>query len=354
MTLESAYAIGPEGLAGEPFVPESVGNLEPGELIGRGEPIKQLRAAIRRVSRTDATVFVRGEVGVGKEFVARQVIKQGNRASRPIVMADLLDLEPELLEDYIFGPGTASGRGTPLLGGCFKRAEGGTLLLKEVQALPPSAQERLLQVLEKLQLTETDAEGECSPLPVRVIVTSSRPLETKMQRGEFRQDLLNALNIAPIQVPPLRERLEDIPLLAEHFRKRLVRKYEVNVAGFSLTCLETLQQRNWPGNARELAQAIESAILRCEGGLLEPEHFQFSSDTDAKSPAPGEARVIMPENLDEAHKILIFTVLQRCEGNRTVAAKHLGISIRTLRNKLREYRLQDAADEQQDGSPIQG
>jgi DNA-binding NtrC family response regulator len=320
------------------------------ELLGASPALEQLRDVIRKVARTQATVFIQGECGSGKELVARSLQQQSPRAGQPFLKVDCAALPETALPIELFGPDKPASTGTDSTAdGCFALAEGGTVLLDEVSLLPLPTQARLLHLLQKREIERP------GPLPpahvdVRLLATTSRDLEARVKRKEFREDLFHALSIVPVTVPPLREHKEDIALLVDHFRKTFARKHGIEVLALSPACLSALQNYDWPGNVRELQNLIERAVILCRGGgILEPAHLGFSgvSTTAPQSSVAGDEA----DDLGEVEKKHIFAVLTQCNWNRTHASKRLGISIRTLRNKLKEYKAGDAGDSEAQEAP---
>ena len=312
------------------------------EPLGQSSAINRMRALIRKVARTDATVLIQGESGAGKEFAARAIFAQSPRAGATFIKVDCAAIPEKLLEATLFGSGSAApgSKGSHCAGaGCFELARGGAILLDEISLIPPSVQAKLLAVLQK---KEIDGARGKRPLAIdaRIIATTNRHLEEQVKRKELREDLYLALNIVPIIVPPLRDRKDDIPLLVEHFRQRFSRQRGIETLALSPACLNVLQNYSWPGNVRELQSTVERAVLLSEGAL-HPEHFGISVPSQAESSADSP-ETEQSESLAEIEKQHIFAVLDKCDGNRTHAAMRLGISIRTLRNKLRDYKLAEA------------
>jgi len=240
--------------------------------------------------------------------------------------------------------------------GRFELAHNGTILLDEISEISPQIQAKLLRVLQERELERVGG-NRTIKVDVRVIATTNRHLEESVERKEFRQDLYFRLNVVPIHVPPLRDRKEDVPFLAQQFMQRFARKHGVRVKGISNECLAALSAHNWPGNVRELQNVIERAVILCgDAGLLEPEHLGFSTRPISAVPvttAPsalvtslGTVSTTSPPvatsnnnmvSLAELEKQHILAALEKTQQNRTHAAKVLGISVRTLRNKLNEY-----------------
>lgn len=294
------------------------------EFIGQAPAITQLRGSIRRVARTDATVLIQGEPGTGKQLMGRTIHRDSERAGSPLIHVDCANLSEQAAESALFGGGNGAGGRD----GAVALAQGGTLLLEEVGALSRAAQERLLGFLEAQERTRAD---------VRFLATSSRDLNAKPARAGFSEELFHALNIVPFHLPPLRDRAGDIVELAAHFRQRSARRLGREVLAIAPATLEALQRYSWPGNVRELRSVIERAVLACPGRILEADALRCSLG-GGLLPAAGVPQSA-PRTLVDAEKLHIFAVLAQCGDNRTHAARHLGISLRTLRNKLREYRL---------------
>lgn len=328
------------------------------ELLGRSPAIETLRQLIRKVARTQATVLVHGESGTGKELVSRMLYKESPRATAPFIKLNCAAIPENLIESEFFGH--ERGAFTGALNkreGRFELAHGGTILLDEISEISPTIQAKLLRVLQERELERVGG-NRTIKVDVRVIATTNRNLAESVERKEFRQDLYFRLNVVPIQVPPLRDRMEDVPFLADQFKQRFIRKHGVRVRGFSDAAIAALCTHSWPGNVRELQNVIERAVILCgDGDLVEPEHLGLApaapsrplplpaAPAQAVMPLPASAPVAASANgssaevptLAEIEKKAIFAAIEHCKGNRTQAAKLLDISVRTLRNKLNEY-----------------
>lgn len=327
------------------------------ELLGRSPIMDQLRQLIRKVARTQATVLIHGESGTGKELVARALYRESPRANAPFIKVNCAAVPENLIESEFFGH--EKGAFTGALNkreGRFELAHGGTILLDEVSEISPQVQAKLLRVLQERELERVGG-SKTIKVDVRVIATTNRDLVQSVGRKEFRQDLYFRLNVVPIQVPSLRERREDIPFLAEQFMIRFSRKHGMHISGISSDCLAALQGHHWPGNVRELQNVIERAVILCANGEdLQTKHLGFSTLPNAASPsltpaAPEHrsAPSSTPESgelltLAELEKRQILLAVEHCKGNRTQAAKKLGISVRTLRNKLNDYGISSKAE----------
>lgn len=320
------------------------------ELTGRSRALEELRDQARKVARTGATVLIQGEPGAGKKFLARAIHSRSPRAETPLLVVDCAGISEVRIEGLLFGDGAGPAENRV---GVLELAHGGAVLLDEIGALPLAAQARLLRVLETRKLDRPGGRA-AAPLTARVVATTSRDLPTMVDCRKFQEGLFHALSALRLRVPPLRERPEDIPLLVERFREIFARRQGRGVPAISPACWGVLQDHRWPGNVRELQETLEQAMFRCLDGVLEPSHL---------SSRIGPPGVVAPgtlereaETLDEAEMRHILAVLARCHDNRTHAAKRLGISLRTLRNKLRESRSLDAVatGEEKAATPLRG
>jgi DNA-binding NtrC family response regulator len=316
-----------------------------GELLGQSAAMDNVRQLIRKVARTHATVLIHGESGTGKELVARALYLESPRASAPFIRVNCAAVPENLIESEFFGHEKGSFTGAlTKREGRFELAHGGTILLDEISEISPNVQAKLLRVLQERELERVGG-NRTIKVDVRVIATTNRNLEHSVEKKEFRQDLYFRLNVVPIHVPPLRERLEDVPFLSDEFMRRFGRKHGVPIKGFSDEAMRLLKTHNWPGNVRELQNVIERAVILCgENGILEPEHLGLTashqpapatSTASGSASAPATGGALPP--LAEMEKRHILAALEQCKGNRTHAAKLLDVSIRTLRNKLHEY-----------------
>src|SRR6185437_7975956 len=314
------------------------------ELLGHSAAMENVRQLIRKVARTHATVLIHGESGTGKELVARALYLESPRASAPFIRVNCAAVPENLIESEFFGHEKGSFTGAlTKREGRFELAHGGTILLDEISEISPNVQAKLLRVLQERELERVGG-NRTIKVDVRVIATTNRNLEASVEKKEFRQDLYFRLNVVPIHVPPLRERLEDVPFLSDEFMRRFSRKHGVPVKGFSDDAMRALKTHSWPGNVRELQNVIERAVILCgENGILEPEHLGLSGIVQTPAlTAPIASKATAagsdgPTSLAEMEKRHILAALEHCKGNRTHAAKLLDVSIRTLRNKLHEY-----------------
>ncbi|HYE32398.1 MAG TPA: sigma-54 dependent transcriptional regulator [Methylomirabilota bacterium] len=338
------------------------------EMLGLSKPMEQLRALIRKVARTQATVLIQGESGTGKELVARAIYRESPRAHGPFIKLNCAAVPENLIESEFFGHEKGSFTGAlNKREGRFELAHGGTIFLDEVSEVSPQVQAKLLRVLQEREFERVGG-NKTIKVDVRVIATTNRRLEESVEKKEFRQDLFFRLNVVPIHMPPLRDRSEDIPYLAEQFMQRLSRKHGVRVSGISAEAMNVLRRHSWPGNVRELQNVVERAVILCtDGEDIQVDHLGFApaeaaptpslamatpivaaepvvtpAPQEAAPPAPPVEEGIIP--LDTLERMHILQALERCGGNRTHTAKKLGISVRTLRNKLSEYGVSHGAD----------
>ena len=338
---------------------------EDGGLVGRSSAMLRLRQMIERVAPTDATVLITGESGTGKEMIARELYRASPRRSHPFIKVNCAAISQNLIESEFFGHERGAFTGaTERREGRFELANQGTLLLDEVSEIPLNLQAKLLRVLQEREFERVGG-NRTIKVNVRLLATSNRDLLSYVEKGDFRQDLYYRLNVFPVQVPPLRERAEDILLLAEHFLRRCARKHGIKVNGFSDSARAALAGYRWPGNVREMQNTIERAVILTESGrpvtasalglpgidyhLEESAPPMVSLSTPpfeirAENPAPAGNSVSVTDSsggvqtIANLEKQAIKAALIQTEGNRTQAAAVLGISIRTLRNKLQEYR----------------
>ncbi len=306
------------------------------ELIGRSPAMETLRALIRKVARTQATVLIQGESGTGKELVARAFFRESPRAAAPFIKMNCAAVPENLIESEFFGH--EKGAFTGALNkreGRFELAHTGTILLDEISEISPAVQAKLLRVLQEREFERVGG-NRTIKVDVRVIATTNRDLQQSVEKKEFRQDLYFRLNVVPVYVPSLRERRDDIPLLANEFMRRLGRKHGVHTKGFTDDALRTLSAHKWPGNVRELQNVVERAVIMCgENGLIEAEHLGLGLAVPPPDTAFSGSGDLL--SMHEAEKRHIFTVLNVCKGSRVKAAKILDLSVRTLRNKLGLY-----------------
>lgn len=333
---------------------------EDGALVGRSPVMQRLRQLIERVAPTDATVLITGENGTGKEMVARELYRRSPRRQNPFIKVNCAAISENLIESEFFGHERGAFTGaTDRREGRFELANQGTLLLDEVSEIPGNLQAKLLRVLQEREFERVGG-NRTIKVNVRIIATSNRDLLSYVEKGSFRQDLYYRLNVFPVHVPALRERQDDILILADHFLAKHSRKLGIKVAGFSETARASMLAYRWPGNVRELQNTIERAVILTEPGRVVtasalgiPLVEGATSSGEALLAVEEETMQVMAESavapaagipggpvltIAELEKQAIKAALIQTGGNRTKSAELLGISIRTLRNKLQEYR----------------
>ncbi|RLC07019.1 MAG: sigma-54-dependent Fis family transcriptional regulator [Deltaproteobacteria bacterium] len=303
-------------------------------IVTKNPRMLRLLDMAKSIADSKAPVFIQGESGTGKELFARFIHKVSARQCKPFVAVNCAALPDGLLESELFGheKGAFTGAVSRKLGK-FELARNGTILLDEISEMDIRLQAKLLRVLQE---SEVDRVGGHRPVRIdsRVIATTNRDIEQMVKAGKFRADLYYRLNVIPIKLIPLRERKDDIPLLADYFIKKYNRIDGRRVRGMTKNAARTLVSMHWPGNVRELENIVERAVLLCNGDLID-EHDLFPGEKPATISEP---LAPLTGSLKEMERKMIFQTLNQTNGNRTHAAEILGISVRTLRNKLNEYR----------------
>ncbi len=306
---------------------------KPQGFLTRDPKVLQTLKMLDMVASSSATILIQGESGTGKEVLARHIHQKSTRAHQPFVAINCAALPEGLLESELFGYEKGAFTGAlARRAGKFELAHQGTILLDEIGEMSLGLQAKLLRVLQE---REVDRLGSQRPVKVdvRVIVTTNRNLAQEVQAGRFREDVYYRLSVMPFTLPPLRDRPEDIQLLAEQFTHRSFRRNNRPWKGISDEAMMYLKSQPWRGNVRELENVIERGVLLADNGPLQVEHFQFDEPGLTSSPTHAPTGTIW-----EMERDLILRTLEAHNSNRTHAARTLGISIRTLRNKLREYR----------------
>lgn len=315
------------------------------EIVGESAAFRRVLRIVRTVAPTNATVLIEGESGTGKELLARAIHDLSGRNDRAFVAVNCAALPETLIESMLFGHEKGAFTGADRrFAGAFERADGGTLLLDEVSEMRADLQAKMLRVLQEQELERL---GGSKPvrIDVRVVATTNRSLEAEVEAGNFREDLYYRLHVVPIRVPPLRDRREDIPLLAQRFVQRAVARHDLDPVQLDADSLALLRTRDWPGNVRELQHAVERAVILNRGPLLGPAAFTEGPPEEiAPERAEPEGNGNHPRitlrsfSLSAAESVLIERALEWTQGNRTRASRLLGISDRTLRNKLNRPR----------------
>lgn len=335
---------------GEVPVPTPAGGLTAGGMVGRSRALGAALARARAAAESDADVLIEAESGTGKELLARLIHDSSARRGRPFVAVNCAALPEALLESELFGH--ARGAFTGALAakpGKFEVAQGGTLLLDEIGDMPLNLQPKLLRVLQERVVERL---GESRPIrtDIRVIASTNVELGSRVRRGLFRSDLFYRLNVIPLTLPPLRERMEDLAPLAGHFAGNFAARAGARPAALHPSFLERLGSYSWPGNIRELGNFMQRVLSLCGGeGELTAAHFDrehrplhilqpfpVTEAGEASAPAPSAVSMKSMESMERTH---LQRTLELVDGNRTRAAEILGISVRTMRNKIREYDL---------------
>ncbi len=317
-------------------------------MVGRSESMRALWEMVRTIAPTDATVLITGESGTGKELVAKAVHAAGRRARGPFVAVNCAALTESLLASELFGHEKGAFTGADKKHeGHFLKADGGTIFLDEIGEMPLSMQVKLLRVIQEREVLSVGG-NKAVPVDVRIIAATNRDLAREVAAGTFREDLYYRLNVVTLALPPLRERADDIPLLAQYFMARFADKNNKKIKGFTPGAMDRLVRYAWPGNVRELENVIERASI-----LLLGEHISERELPERFAPARGDALTDALTTdcptLEDVERAVILKTLKRFGGNKTEAAKALGITRKTLHAKLSKYQsAQEDAPEGED------
>lgn len=313
-----------------------VQNEKYSDIIGSSPSMQKIFATIDRVAHTDANVLILGENGTGKELIARAIHRNSPRKNESFVSVDLGSITETLFESELFGHKkgafTDAKEDRP---GRFEMAHGGTLFLDEIGNLSMPLQAKLLTVLQNRKVSRVGANKE-TPVDIRLICATNMPLYDMVKENRFRQDLLYRINTIEIEIPSLRDRMEDIPLLAMHFLKQYSNKYTKNISKISEAAMARMHKHPWPGNIRELQHSLERAIILSNSSVLQPEDFNF---TVGASKETDQNLSLDQYNLDEVEKLLIRKVLKKYNGNITQAASELGLTRSSLYRRLEKHGL---------------
>jgi DNA-binding NtrC family response regulator len=319
-----------------------------GSLVGPSKRMQEVFRLIEMVAPSTASVLITGESGTGKELVARTVHSMSNRKPKPFVAINCAAIPETLIESEIFGHEKGAFTGAlERRTGCFELAEGGTLLLDEIGEMPIGTQAKLLRVLEDRKLRRLGSKSETS-VDVRVLAATNKVPEDAVAKGQLRNDLFYRLNVFNIQLPPLRDHKEDLAALVLALLEDMNQKHGRNVAGISDTVAGAFQAYAWPGNVRELRNTLERAVIVCDGALIEMKHLPPGFGQVIPRAPVQEANAVrlgVGTTVDEAERLLILKTLEATNNNKTRAAEILGISLKTLHNKLKEYGAQSEAAE---------
>jgi len=312
-------------------------------IIGRSPAVQEVLETVRQVAPSKANVLITGESGTGKELIARAIHQLSPRARQPLVAVHCAGLPRELIESELFGheKGAFTGAHERRIGR-VEQAQGGTLFLDEIGEIDASIQIKLLRFLGE-RTFERVGSNKTLTSDVRLVAATNKNLEELVQEGGFREDLYYRLKVVTIWLPPLRERSGDIPLLAQGFLREFARENEKRVNDFTAEALEAMMKYRWPGNVRELRTAIERAVVLCRGEKITLRDLPPETRGHAGAPGVAGANPLLAPNaltVQEAEKHLIIRALKESNGNRTLAARKIGISRRTLHRKLHAYQLE--------------
>ncbi len=316
-------------------------------LIGRTDGMRQVYALIEKVAASPSTVLIQGESGTGKELVARALHEQSDRSEQPFIQVNCGAIPENLFESELFG--YEKGAFTGAAGskpGRFELAHGGTMFLDEVSELPPHMQVKLLRVLQEHSFERVGGVRTIS-VDLRMVAATNTRLEERVKAGLFREDLYYRLNVVPIAVPPLRDRLQDIPLLAEHFLTRFNKRLGRSVRALTPEALEVLASWHWPGNVRELENVLERAVLLADGDLLGPADLLGVGPDQPPPPSPSgdgdqlDLKRYVRQQVARLERGRIRRALEQADQNVTRAARNLGISRKSLQTKMKAYGLRE-------------
>ncbi|MBA2705667.1 MAG: sigma-54-dependent Fis family transcriptional regulator [Blastocatellia bacterium] len=310
-----------------------------GELVGSSPAMREIYSLVEQIAPSSASVLITGESGTGKELVARTIHQLSPRKDRPFVGINCSAIPESLMESELFGhekgafTGAASRRP-----GCFELAEGGTLLLDEISEMPAMLQAKLLRVIEERSVRRLGSQKEID-IDVRILAATNQDPQEAIAKGTLREDLLYRLNVFRIQIPALKERKEDLPLLAQYLVTKLAEKHSRPARFLHPAAISALQFHAWPGNVRELRNVIERAVIICSGEEIERHHFA-PYPIDQRERSRNEDTITFPVGtpIEEVERQMIIRTLKKTKNNKTRAAELLGISLKTLHNKLNLYR----------------
>lgn len=307
-----------------------------GGLVGQSKVMRKMYRVVEQLASSNASGIITGESGTGKEVAARTVHELSSRRGKPFVAVNAAAIPEGLIESEVFGHEKGAFTGaTQSRPGCFELADGGTLFLDEIAEMPLALQPKLLRILEGGRARRLGGTKEMA-FDVRVLAATNRPLSTAVKEGRLREDLFYRLNVFELTLPPLRERLDDLPLLTQYFVREFNRKHQMQVDGLRDGARELLKAYPWPGNVRELRNVIERAVIVARSGWIEPSHLPpyLQAQKPGRSPT-----ITLPlgSTLAEAERSLILQTLECVGNNKAEAARQLDLDVKTIRNKLKNY-----------------
>jgi len=309
-----------------------------GDIIGRSRVMAELLETVALVAPTEATVLITGESGAGKELIASAIHLNSPRREKPFIQLNCAAITETLLESELFGHEKGAFTGADRRKeGRFRLANLGSIFLDEISEMSVAMQAKLLRVLQEKEIQRVGGE-EVLRVDVRVIAATNRDLRAEIKGGRFREDLYYRLNVVALAVPALRERREDIPLLAQHFLDSFAEKNRKHIKGFTPQAMDRLVRYDWPGNVRELMNAVERGVILCRGDYVSEMDFPLSvSDVPAPEREAVREELLADLPLEEVEKVTILKTLESAGGNKSETARRLGITRRTLHKKLKKY-----------------
>jgi transcriptional regulator with GAF, ATPase, and Fis domain len=311
---------------------EAIENRRYGELVGAGPSMREVYRRIEKVAPTDVTVLVQGETGTGKELVAREIHRRSSRASGPFVAVNCAAIPEGLLESELFGHVKGAFTGAVASrAGRFQAASGGTLFLDEIGEMPPGLQVKLLRAIQE-RVVQRVGDSRPEPVDIRVVGATNRNLEEDVRNGRFREDLYYRLHVVTIALPPLRERGDDVTVLARWFLQRYAEEFDARARSFAPGALSALRKYHWPGNIRELENRVKKAAVLADGPLVTAEDLDLRADAL-------EVSMPLAEAIEDFRKRYINEMLERNGGNRTKTAKDLDVDPRTIFRHLEKVEL---------------
>ena len=314
-------------------------------IIGTSPAMRKLMNMLAMVAPSAATVLICGESGTGKEMIAKAIHVNGSSKKGPFVAVNCAALSENLLESELFGHEKGAFTGADRKReGHFAHANGGTIFLDEIGEISPAMQVKLLRVIQEREFQRVGGD-QIVKVAVRIVAATNRDLQEEVKAGRFRQDLFFRLNVVTLQLPPLRDRVEDVPLLTKYFLERFASQNNKTVKGFTPRAMDTLLKYAWPGNVRELENAVERAVVLLVGEYISERELPPSiAGTSESALTGGNAGVLSGLTLDDAEKIVITEAMEICNGNKTEASRRLGITRKTLLAKLTRYGLVESSE----------
>ncbi|MBT2968559.1 MAG: sigma-54 dependent transcriptional regulator [Candidatus Thiodiazotropha sp. (ex Ctena orbiculata)] len=321
----------------EPTPEKETATADSSPMLGNSPPMKRVRELIKKLARSQAPVYISGESGTGKELAARLIHQQGPRADHPFVAVNCGAIPQELMESELFGHKKGSFTGaTSDHQGLFLSADGGTLFLDEIADLPLHMQVKLLRAIQEKQVRPVGGQQEI-PVDVRIISATHKNLAELVEGGDFRQDLFYRINVIELPLPPLRERSEDIPLLAQHFITRMARESGTKKSRLSSSALKKLKAYHFPGNIRELENILERSFTLLDGSELLADDLHLPANQQTKHTQDTASDQPLGDKMEQVEREAIIQALEETRWNRTAAAKKLGMTLRSLRYRLEKF-----------------